>query len=130
MSFKWYLAIVLTLLMPAIVVAHHGTNATYDQSTTIVLTGTVSEFKFANPHVEILLDVKDKRGSVVNWTVEGTSLYYWSKAGWNKSSMKAGDQVTVTINPAKSGARVGNLVKLVHANGKKFVTEANGENIR
>src|SRR5437016_4670549 len=123
MCFKRYRTIAFALLLPTIVLAHHGTNATYDRSATIVLTGRVTEFKFANPHVQIFLDVKEKNGSLVNWTVEGTSLYYWSKAGWNKSSMKSGDQITVTINPAKSGMRVGNLVKLVHANGKEFVTE-------
>jgi hypothetical protein len=130
MCFKGYSTVVLTLLLPAIVLAHHGTNGTYDQSRTIVLTGSVTQFKFANPHVEVFLDVKDKDGKLVNWTVEGTSLYYWSKAGWNKSSIKAGDQITVTINPARSGMTIGNLVKLVHANGKKFITEGNGENTR
>jgi hypothetical protein len=130
MFFKSYFTIIFTLLMPAIVLAHHGTNGTYDQSKTIVLKGTVSEFEFANPHVEIFLDVKDENSLVVRWTVEGTSLYYWSKSGWNKSSMKSGDQITVTINPARSGARIGNLVKLVHANGKQFVTEADGGDTR
>jgi hypothetical protein len=129
MSSKWY-AIIVALLLPGVAFAHHGTNATYDQSKTIVLKGTVSEFKFANPHVEIFLDVKDKNGKVVRWTVEGTSLYYWSKAGWNKSSMRSGDQVTVTVNPGRSGATTGNLVKLAHANGKEFVTEAQQENTR
>ena len=115
------------LAFSSIGLAHHGTNITYDQSRTIVLKGTVTAFKFANPHVEVHLDVKDQNGRIVNWSLEGTSVYYWSKAGWNKSSLKAGDQVTATANPARSGNAIGNIVKLVSANGKEFITERTEE---
>jgi uncharacterized protein DUF6152 len=104
------------------VLAHHGTNITYDQSKTVVLKGTVTAFKFANPHVEIHLEVKDQNGRIVDWTLEGTSVYYWSKAGWNKTSLKAGDQITAITNPARSGTATANIVKLVISNGKEFVT--------
>jgi hypothetical protein len=110
------------LALSTIGLAHHGTNITYDQSRTIVLKGTVTAFKFANPHVEVHLDVRDQTGKIVNWSLEGTSVYYWSKAGWNKTSLKAGDQITATANPARSGSAIANIVKLVTANGKEFVT--------
>jgi hypothetical protein len=115
------ITIVFGFLLPAF--AHHGTNITYDVSKTVVLKGTVTEFKFANPHVEIHLDVKDDSGKTVNWNIESAGVYYWSKLGWNKTSLKPGDQVTITLNPARAGTPAGVAVKLVNAAGKEFITE-------
>jgi hypothetical protein len=41
-------------------------------------------------------------------------------AGWAKDSLKAGDQITVTVNPSKAGTPSGNLVKIVFPNGKTW----------
>lgn len=107
--------------------AHHGTNITYDQSKTIVLKGTVTEFKFANPHVEVHLDVKDESGKTVSWNLEGVGVYYFSKVGWNRTSLKPGDPVTITINPARAGGQSGVILKMVTAGGKEFVSQPAAE---
>ena len=104
--------------------AHHGTITTYDVSKTVVLKGTVTSFKFGNPHIEILLDVKDETGKVVSWNVEGPGVYIFSKAGWTRNALKAGDQMTATINPSRSGNPIGVAIKLVTAAGKELVIEA------
>ncbi len=98
--------------------AHHGTVVIYDQTKKITLKGTVTDFVFKNPHVQIGFDVKDKNGKAVHWLAEGTSIYDWSKAGWRKDSLKAGDQITITLLPSKSGAPAGEVQKLVTADGK------------
>jgi hypothetical protein len=104
--------------------AHHGTVTTYDVSKTVVLKGTVTSFKFGNPHIEILLDVKDETGKVVNWNVEGPGVYTFSKAGWTRSALKPGDQLTATINPSRTGNPIGVALKLVTSAGKELVIEA------
>ena len=38
--------------------AHHG-NSAYDEVHQIAVTGTVTEFVWANPHCQIYMDVKD-----------------------------------------------------------------------
>lgn len=114
------------LALPTLSLAHHGTNVTYDQSKTVVLKGAVTDFKFANPHVEIHLDVKDESGKIVNWNIEGVGVYYWTKLGWNRTSLKPGDRITVTINPARTGSPTGVVLKLATASGKEFLTDAAG----
>jgi hypothetical protein len=83
--------------------AHHGA-AAYDMSKTITVTGTVTDFQFVNPHVLIAMDVKDASGKVEKWQGELTSPNHLSRAGWTKSTLKPGDQVTLIGGPAKSGS--------------------------
>jgi hypothetical protein len=97
--------------------AHHG-NASYDNDNPATIKGTVTEFAWTNPHVQIYLDVKDDKGKVVHWSVETYSPGKLVRAGWTKDSVKAGDQVSITLIPAKSGAPVGFLHKLVLPDGK------------
>jgi len=99
--------------------AHHGT-ASYDTSKMVTVKGAVTDFQFSNPHVLLFLDVKDDKGGVVRWSVETFSPGKLVRAGWTKDSVKAGDQVSITLIPAKSGAPVGFLHKLVLPNGEEL----------
>jgi hypothetical protein len=99
--------------------AHHG-NAAYDDKNPITIKGTVTEFAWVNPHVQIYLDVKDDKGSVAHWSVETYSPGKLVRAGWAKDSVKVGDQVSINLIPARNGSPVGFLHKLVLPNGKEF----------
>ncbi|HEV7967851.1 MAG TPA: DUF6152 family protein [Candidatus Acidoferrales bacterium] len=107
--------VVFTLSGPAL--AHHG-NAAYDLENPITLRGVVSEFVWSNPHVQIYFDVKDDKGKVVHWASETVSPGLLSRAGWTKTELKPGDEITITLGPAKNGAPVGFALKIVLANGK------------
>lgn len=96
--------------------AHHG-NAAYDNDNPITIKGTVTEFAWTNPHVQIYLDVKGDKNKVEHWSVETYSPGKLVRAGWSKDSVKAGDVVSITLIPAKSGAPVGFLHKLVLPDG-------------
>jgi Family of unknown function (DUF6152) len=99
--------------------AHHG-NASYDDKNPVTIKGTVTEFAWTNPHVQIYLDVKDDKGKVIHWSVETYSPGKLVRAGWSKDVVKVGDQVTITLIPARSGAPVGFLHKLVLPNGQEL----------
>ena len=99
--------------------AHHG-NAAYDTDNPITIRGTVTEFSWTNPHVQIYLDVKSDKGNVVHWSVETYSPGKLVRAGWSKESVKVGDLVSINLIPAKSGAPVGFLHKLVLPDGKEL----------
>ena len=99
--------------------SHHGL-AAYDVTRQFIVEGTVTEFRFMNPHVYLYVDVKDKQGNVVNWTLEGSGVYYWNRAGWNATSLKRGDRVTVTLAPSKAGTALGLLSKVVLPNGREL----------
>ena len=102
--------------------AHHGASV-YDSSKLTTLKGTVTDFQFMNPHTEILFDVTGADGKVEKWTGEAPSLTTMSRAGWNKTIFKAGDQVTFIGNLAKSGSHIMRLRKVVFPNGKETVMD-------
>lgn len=94
------LALVLSLCASAL--AHHSP-AVFDRTKQLKLTGTVTAFKWQNPHTYLELDVKNAKGRMENWTVEMTSPTYLVRAGWKNNSVKLGDMVTVTVNPVREG---------------------------
>ena len=113
-----FCALMATLLIfSGAALAHHG-NAAYDLDNPITLKGTVTEFVWSNPHVQIYFDVKDAKGKVVHWASETVSPGLLSRSGWSKTELKPGDEITITLGPAKSGAPVGFALKIVLANGK------------
>jgi Family of unknown function (DUF6152) len=83
--------------------AHHGA-AAYDMSKSVTVAGMITDFQFVNPHVLISMDVKDPSGKVEKWQGELTSPNHLARAGWTKSTLKPGDQVSLTGGPAKSGS--------------------------
>ncbi|HEY4359983.1 MAG TPA: DUF6152 family protein [Bryobacteraceae bacterium] len=93
------------LLFAGALLAHHG-NAAYDETVRVPIKGTVTEFVWTNPHSQIYVNVKDASGKVVNWGVETNSPGLLGRAGWTRRSIKAGDQVTIILCPAKNGQPV------------------------
>jgi len=118
-----FAATVALFLLWAPLSAHHGTG-TYDSSKSVTLSGVVTEFAFVNPHAALFFDVKDAGGKVVNWAIEMNSPGVLKKAGWTKNTFKAGDQITITVRPAKAGTPVGliNRAQPVVVNGKQVLS--------
>lgn len=114
------------LSTPANVSAHHG-SANYDMSKAVSVKGTVKEFAFTNPHSAIYLQVKDDKGNVQEWLVEGDSPNNLSRNGWTHDSIKAGDVVTVVGNQLKDGSKVMRLQKVVFADGRELKPRENNE---
>jgi len=112
-------AVILVLLVSGLARAHHG-NSAYDETKPVTLKGVVTEFDWVNPHTQIYFDVKDATGHVAHWGCETLSPGRLIRAGWTKDSLKAGDQITITLVAAKTGAPVGILQKLVLADGREL----------
>jgi hypothetical protein len=110
------------LLVASAAFAHHGA-AGYDSNKLTTLKGTVTDFRFQNPHAQIFLDVKDSSGKVQNWILEAVGIATLSRSGWTKSILKPGDAITVTGNPSKNGSPSMRLTKVVLASGKELGLE-------
>ena len=113
-------AAAVVLLLSASMLAHHGSGISYDMSKSITLTGTVTEFVWSNPHCQVFFDVKDAKGTVVNWGGELGSPTVLRNAGYDRNVFKAGDKITVTGRPSKSDSTVMLPVKVVFADGRQF----------
>jgi hypothetical protein len=110
---------VALLMSPALVVAHHGA-ATFDTVGEITIKGTVTEWVWSNPHSILRLEVKAADGTVKTWSVASANIADLSKRGWSRRLFKPGDEVTVLIQPAKSGEPVGMIRNVTLADGQKF----------
>lgn len=108
---------VLVLMVIAPAVAHHSP-AAFDRTKRVTLEGTVKEFRWQNPHTWIEVNVPDEKGGVVLWGVELTSPTYLIRAGWKSNTIKAGDKVTVVVNPVRTGEPAGIFVSLTLADGR------------
>jgi hypothetical protein len=103
--------------------AHHGTS-NYNQGQSVTMSGVVTEFVFRNPHAYILFDVKDEKGVVVHWAGEMNSPGVLANTGWTRTSLKKGDQVTLTLRLSAGGNPVGLVSRSsVVVNGKRVEPE-------
>lgn len=110
------------LTAPAPAVAHHGA-ATFETGKEITLKGVVTAWIWANPHCFLKFDAKDETGMVRQWAAETQNPVAMTTRGWARTSFKAGDEVTVTVEPVKNGAPVGRILSAVRANGQTLRTQ-------
>jgi uncharacterized protein DUF6152 len=120
-------ALIVLLVVSSSSLAHHGTGVSYDQTKSVILTGTLTKFSWTNPHCYVELDVKNSSGQVVHWAGEMNSPGVLKVAGWTRETIKAGDQVTLSVHPAKAGTPVGvvDRGKPIIANGKEILPASN-----
>lgn len=116
-------AAALACMMPA--QAHHST-AGFDTSVVVAVEGTVTQFRWINPHASIKVDGKASEGFAGGvWTVEMTAPIALVNAGWKRTSLKVGDKVTIYINPLrnavlKDGSQGGLYVGAILQDGEKL----------
>ena len=106
--------------------AHHGRGRAYDMKTRLTLKGTVSMVKWQNPHVLIYIDVTDDASKVVTWAFENSNVHTLAVQGYNRNTLKVGDQITAIVNPAVNGEPLGIVVKVILANGKEIMSRERG----
>jgi len=111
------------LLLSTAAAAHHAT-AVFDLGKRLMLTGTVTEWFWANPHCLLRFDVKDANGQVVHWVAETQAPPNMIPFGWAKQSFASGDQVTVTLEPVKNGQPLGRILQVLLPDGKTLVAGA------
>jgi hypothetical protein len=119
------LSLVAGLMFSISLAAHHGTNISYDHSRTVELKGTVTEFRYANPHCQVYFDVKAENGETQHWAGELTSPYNLAQGGWTRKrsekELQPGAEVTITVWPSKAGTTTGVVTKMLNAKGEPIL---------
>ena len=89
--------------------AHHAVAGVYDLNKEIVLEGVLKKLNFTNPHASIELSVPDKKvkGKVVDWILTTASVQTLTRQGVNRTSIKPGEPLKVTVLPARNGNPAG-----------------------
>jgi hypothetical protein len=114
-----------TLVAVAPASAHHS-GAGVDRTRTVTVTGVVKDFRWTNPHSWIDLEVADAKGVVALWSIEMNPPPFLIRAGWRSSTLKAGDKVSVTLNPIRDGSPGGIFVSVTLPDGKVLGGRAGG----
>jgi hypothetical protein len=96
--------VVSLVVQPQSARAHHSIAGQFDMTKTLHVTGVVSKLEWTNPHVYLLLDVKESDGSTVTWKLETLPVAMLRKAGITKQSLVSGEQVSMDIVPARDGS--------------------------
>jgi Family of unknown function (DUF6152) len=99
--------------------AHHGT-AAYDTKNIVTVKGTMTDFRFINPHVQLYFEVKNDKGEVEKWQAELTAPNKLSRAGWDKYTLKPGDSITASGYVAKDDAHTMWINKLIGPDGQQL----------
>jgi len=110
------LAMAASLIAVAPAFAHHSF-AMFDMNKTVVVKGTISDFRWTNPHAWMEVVVQGADGQTQYWNIEMTSPNNLTQQGWKRTSLKAGDRVTVSIHPLRDGKAGGSFLSVVLPDG-------------
>ena len=111
------LSVIAMLSVAASAEAHHSA-AMFDPAAPKTLTGTVREFQWTNPHCYIQLLVRGDDGVEEEWSLEMAAPTHLQRLGWRKSTLRAGDRITVTFHPLRNGGKGGEVQEATTADGR------------
>jgi Family of unknown function (DUF6152) len=108
---RWAIRLValgVFLMGGAALQAHHAVAGVYDLNKEVVLEGRLKKLNFVNPHANIELDVPNKQTKkITTWVLTTASTNNLTRQGINKTSMKPGELLKVTVLPARNGGPTG-----------------------
>ncbi len=107
----------VSVLVASAAWAHHSF-AMFDLEKMVTVEGTVKEFQWTNPHCWLQVMVPDGKGGTQEWSFEMGAMGMLARTGWKSTTLKPNDKVTVIMNPLKSGAPSGRLLKVTLPDGR------------
>jgi hypothetical protein len=121
------LAGLLSLGVVVPVAAHHSFAVYFDPEREVTVQGTVTAFRFTNPHGLVVLDVTDADGQVHSWRAETNAPVVLQRRGWTRTSIRAGDRVTIKGWGARDGSRYMRLSEARDAAGQRIGLSSFGQ---
>jgi hypothetical protein len=125
MSTAAKIALVATLLVAGGALAHHSP-IVFDRTKQVTLEGTVTEFRWGNPHSWIHLDVADASGKTANWSVEMDPASHLARQGWRSSTLKVGHEIAVIVYPLRNDEKGGQYISVTLPDGTKLGQRESG----
>jgi hypothetical protein len=105
--------------------AHHSA-VQFDFTKSVTITGVVKKFQAINPHMRLVLQVKDAKGER-EIEFEGHSTNNMYRAGYRANMIKLGDTITVSVAPHRDGSEGGYVTSAVTASGARFGPRSSAE---
>ena len=101
----------------AFAAAAHHSPARFDTTREIVLTGTVTDYSWRNPHVYMAIEVQGPDGKPLVQQIEAGAAALLSPAGVTKDAVRVGERVTIVANPNRGSGRIVMGLKLTKEDG-------------
>ncbi|HYR82536.1 MAG TPA: DUF6152 family protein [Terriglobia bacterium] len=115
------LVTMVLLVVSSVMFAHHTSSGLFDSKVNKTLKGAVQKWLYVNPHAALVIEVKDAKGNAETWRVEFTSPNGLKACcSLSRTSLQAGDQVTVVGHPYFNNIKTMDAEKLTLPNGKEL----------
>ena len=121
-TLRLIVAVGAMLAAAAPTLAHHS-RAMFDVTRNVTYRGVVNEYRWQNPHSHIVITVGSDAtdpSAVGRWDVEASSISLMVSQGWNRTTYKPGDPITVVAHPSRDGSRVLLLFYAIKADGTRL----------
>ena len=118
----------LQLLATWVVNAHHSAAAAFTANI-IEIEGTVTEFNFTNPHIDVFFDSIGENGEVTQWRASGSAANLMRRRGWTAETIQPGQYLRFSGREARNGVPMvllGTIAELNPADGS-LVRNVEGE---
>ena len=101
--------------------AHHSFEAQFDSKKPVTIKGKVTKVDWMNPHIYLHIDGVDDKGVAALWDCEGGNPNSLRRNGWLKTTIKAGDEITIEGTRAKDGTNTCNARSVKLADGTRVL---------
>lgn len=92
----------LVVVLPA---SGHHSGSVFNRNLVSAVQGTVSRFRWGNPHVYIYVETENEAGDLVEWEIETDATPILSRSGWTRETLQPGEPVVVRMNPVYDSQR-------------------------
>jgi hypothetical protein len=124
-TFAWLCLVLGVAATPA--VAHHSFAVFFDDQKIIQVSGTVTDFRFTNPHAVISFSVKNAQGQIEPWRAETNAVTLLRRRGWTKDSLTIGEIITVEGWPSRDGSHYMRMRTVKRADGTVLGTPVSNQ---
>ena len=107
-----YLTGFAAVLLVAVPVSAHHSDAGMDMESTVTIEGTIKEVAWQNPHTFLVVE-SVQSGEPVDWELQMGPVHVQVRRGWSADSVSVGDEVTIRANVFANGRPYGLLRSLV-----------------
>src|SRR3954470_6798992 len=117
------LAVAVGIALAAAPMLAHHSRAMFDMGKNITYRGVVEEYRWQNPHSQIVVRVAagaTDRSTVGTWTVEASAIGVMTYCGWTPRTFKPGDPITVVAHPTMAGSHLVLLFYAITADGTRL----------
>ena len=85
--------------------AHHFFATEYEDEQMVTIRGVVTEVRYRNPHVQLLVTVTGEGGGLEVWAANTVGPRSLPRRGWEADTVKTGDVLTLYGNLGRDGAK-------------------------